>query len=93
MELHKSDLEKIGHKARRTESGKLAIIASIDNAGVQQILLREILKLWDASIVEWGPLLRHENGEEKSPTDVEFLTDLFWKDYFDAFLNPATLDF
>ena len=64
------DLDKIGH-TMFGQDGKLHILTYPDTAGIESILLRNILAIKGYSIVEERDFV-WENGT----TDIEFVTDM-----------------
>ena len=78
MKLFQQDLHYIGHTKRGNSSGFLSILTSC-HSGIELILLREILRLYDAKIIEVV------EGTENSDSDHEYLTDLPWSKYCEVF--------
>lgn len=77
MELLKSDLQNIGHTAYKSKDGFLQILCNPQTANIEEILLRNILKLFgDYEITNvcdfiWGSGL----------TDIKFTTNLPFEFY------------
>lgn len=64
------DLDKIGH-TRFKRDGKLHILASPETAGIESILLRNILAIKGYSIVAEQDFIWKDGA-----SDVEFVTDM-----------------
>ena len=75
IEVKFTDLFGIGHTAFN-ENGKLAILCDVQTANITKILLRSILSIKGYTIVSVDDFV-WENGE----ADVQFTTDMDWKEY------------
>ena len=83
MNLYKDDLLGLGHKAF-DHDGKLMILNDLhDDSGVFQIMLREVLALFDHSISavgHWGPEGKDPEEDEEG-FDACYLTTMPWSEY------------
>lgn len=84
MKLYKSDLGKIGHTAYSPDEydNFLVVVCDGRTANIEEILLRNILLLWgDYEITDTF----ESEGVNEECCDVEFVTNLPWKEYQDYF--------
>lgn len=79
MILYKEDLKKIGGTKCSSEDGKyLTILCSVATAGIEEILLRNILLLFgDYKITDRADFV-WDNGD----VEIEFTTDFPWSEYY-----------
>ncbi len=83
MEIYKEDLQHIGHTKFGNNDGNLSILTSI-HSGMEQIFLREILRLYGARIIEVV------EGTDTSDSDHCYVTDLPWSAYCEVFDDQPT---
>lgn len=78
MVLLKEDLKKIGGTKCSSHDGKyLTVLCSVNTAGLEEILLRNILLLFgDYKITDRADFV-WENGD----VEIEFTTDFPWSEY------------
>jgi hypothetical protein len=78
MELFQKDLQHIGHTKFGDDDGNLSILTSC-HSGIEMIMLREILRLYGAQVIEVV------EGTDSSDSDHRYVTDLSWEDYCKVF--------
>ena len=79
FELKKSDIKKIGNTATPDRNGNTSIICNGMTANIEELFLRNILKLFgEYVIVDAVDFVWNNNPDE---VDIEFQTNLPWDVY------------
>jgi hypothetical protein len=76
LDLRKEDLERIGN-TKSSQNGFLCIICNSETANIEEILLRNILKLFgEYEIIETNDFAWSEEDAENWKFDIEILTNM-----------------
>jgi len=78
MKVIKSDLEKIGYQTYPNDNGTTNFICDVNTANIEEILLRNILELFDSEILSAVDFF---TGNDDEQIDIEFRTNLPWETY------------
>jgi len=79
LEVYKSDIQKIGHtKYGDKEENRTVVVCDVKFANLEEILLREILKLYGYKIVETRDRIHDEDWKH---VDIDFITDMPFDEY------------
>ena len=76
LDLRKEDLNKIGN-TKSSKNGFLCIICNSETANIEEILLRNILKLFgDYEILEINDFAWSEEDADNLKFDIEMITNM-----------------
>ena len=84
MNVYKKDLSNIGHTMFE-ENGNLVILSECKLANIEEILLREILKLFNYKIIDAIDSII--DIDDVNSWDIKFITNMPFNEYMELNVN------